>query len=58
MSSGQIKYKWASVAELRALPKLPANTIEEMTPGEFTEKLKRMEHKIKIARTKEKYSHA
>jgi hypothetical protein len=58
MPKEHIKYRWASISQLRALPKLPITIGDEMTPCEFTERLKRREHKIKIARTKEKYSHA
>lgn len=56
MPNEQIKCNWAKIVQLRKLPKIPVTVCAE-TPTAFTEKIKRMEHKIKIAKAKQKYCH-
>jgi len=55
MSNGQIKCKWAKIAQIRALPKIP-NKMADMEPDEITETIKRMEHREKVRGLKYKYA--
>ncbi|MEI7512996.1 MAG: hypothetical protein WCJ74_00035 [bacterium] len=56
MSKGRIKYKWATIEQLRALPMIPIVTKPDITPKEFTERLHRKEHKGKVQATQYRFS--
>lgn len=51
----RINCKWAKIAQIRALPKLPSQ-MEDLEPEEVREEIKRMEHREKVRRVKHKYA--
>jgi hypothetical protein len=55
MSNRNPKRTWATIAQLRALPKQPSQ-MADMKPGKITEKIQRMKHKEKVRGVKYKYA--